>query len=302
MKAFVLRTLFFLFLLSIGGFIVFCFADEYTDAYYMRFSTPKQSSLILGTSRAAQGIAPDILNKTLGRSDIFNYAFTLGHSPYGPVYLKSIQKKLDPDTKGGVFILTVDPWSVSSHKEKAGAPDEFEEAELAVSTPFVSMHPNVPYLYEYYGRQYQYLLHDKSETTFLHSNGWLEITIDMDSSKVERRTKNKMEEYKERCPPHYVLSESRWQALEETGKFLQEHGTVYLVRMPCGEGIFGLEKEYFPEFDTLLTDLSEKNQWPLIDLTTQKAEYRYTDGNHLYKGSVPALTSDLGALILLTEK
>lgn len=60
-------------------------ADGYTDPFYIRFTTPKQNNLILGTSRAAQGLQPDVFKDIL-ETDVYNYAFTVTHSPYGPTY------------------------------------------------------------------------------------------------------------------------------------------------------------------------------------------------------------------------
>jgi hypothetical protein len=37
-------------------------------------------------------------------------------SPYGQVYFKALKRKLDPETKDGIFILTVGPWNLSLNK------------------------------------------------------------------------------------------------------------------------------------------------------------------------------------------
>ena len=98
MRRFVLQ----LFLISIITLSVISFiflkADGYTDPFYIRFTTPKQQNLILGTSRAAQGIQPRFFKEMMG-VDIYNYAFTIGQSPYGPVYLKSIKRKFNYNEK-----------------------------------------------------------------------------------------------------------------------------------------------------------------------------------------------------------
>ena len=86
------------------------------DAFYGRFASPPAGSLILGTSRAAQGIRPAVLAARLGgqfEGPLLNYAFTLTHSPYGPAYLASIRRKLRPEVRHGLFIVAVDPWSLS---------------------------------------------------------------------------------------------------------------------------------------------------------------------------------------------
>ena len=76
------------------------------DAFYGRFASPPAGSLVLGTSRAAQGIRPAVLSAQLGsrfEGPLLNYAFTLTHSPYGPAYVRSIQRKLRPEVKNGHY-------------------------------------------------------------------------------------------------------------------------------------------------------------------------------------------------------
>ena len=91
MKKFIVNICLFLIIVLLTILGVFWQADGKTDPFYLRFTTDKQNSLILGTSRAAQGLLPEVLNSKLNRDDFFNYSFTLGHSPYGPTYLKSIK-------------------------------------------------------------------------------------------------------------------------------------------------------------------------------------------------------------------
>ena len=84
MNKFLLHTIAFLLLCIISLYLLFSFANEQNDPFYIRFTTPEQSSLILGTSRAAQGILPAVLNEKLSRNDFFSYSFSGNISPYGP--------------------------------------------------------------------------------------------------------------------------------------------------------------------------------------------------------------------------
>ena len=102
--------------------------------FYVRFTSPTQHNLIIGTSRAAQGIQPTVLNEIIPNKSFFNYAFTAAQSPFGPVYLKSIQKKIDTTTKNGIFIVTVDPWSISSKSKDPNDSSKFRENNLALAT------------------------------------------------------------------------------------------------------------------------------------------------------------------------
>ena len=54
-------------------FIIFYSIDGYDDPHYLRFTTSKKKSLIIGDSRSAFGLRPDILNNELSRNDIYNF-------------------------------------------------------------------------------------------------------------------------------------------------------------------------------------------------------------------------------------
>ena len=101
-------------LILVYAFLVFTINGYTDDVNYFKFSSPKSSSMILGTSRALQGLVPQAIDSVTGRNDLLNFAFTLGNSPYGKVYLDAIKKKIDRSKKNGIFILAVDPWAISS--------------------------------------------------------------------------------------------------------------------------------------------------------------------------------------------
>ena len=130
MKHFIKKTILFLlvpFLLLVLSFFV---ADGTTDEFYIRFTTPEQNSMIVGTSRAAQDILPAVIDSVLNNNHLagasFNYAFTVAHSPYGPAYYESIKKKLNKNSKEGKFIVAVDPWSLSLKEEKSNDRNSFQ--------------------------------------------------------------------------------------------------------------------------------------------------------------------------------
>lgn len=302
MNKFLIKTILFVLLLLITILFVFSRADGYTDPFYLRFTTPQQSSLILGTSRAAQGIQPQTLNKFLKRNDIFNYSFTIAHSPYGPAYLNSIKKKLNHDTKNGIFILTIDPWSISSQGENPNDTCNFREQNLVIGKlRWVNMNPNIPYLMKYYNEPYKKLIFNPitsintnnnvwTDIMYLHRNGWLEITIQMDSASVSERIKGKIKAYKEQILPLNKYSSKRLKYFIKTIDFLKDHGEVYIVRLPIHPQMMQLDDSLIPEFDEIMTKISSDKNVPYLNLTNKNETFRYTDGNHLYKDSGAIVT------------
>ena len=48
---------------------------------------------------------------------MYNFSLQQIIQPYGPAYYKSIKNKVDETVKDGVFIISVDPGSISSNTD-----------------------------------------------------------------------------------------------------------------------------------------------------------------------------------------
>jgi len=261
------------------------------DAFYGRFTGPQAGSLIIGTSRAAQGVQPALLsNRLKGHFDgpMLNYAFTLTHSPYGPAYLQSIRRKLRPEAKNGLFIVAVDPWSLSL----TGAEGKYPESNSFIGQlRQVSQNPNLPYLTRYQTKPlYRLLLDYATATEQLHPDGWLEVNIGTDSVQVRARTARKLQDYRLLAHTQH-LSPGRLQALRHTIQFLQQHGHVVLVRLPVGPPLLLLENEYQPGFNSQMQQTATALAVPYLDYST--APYATTDGNHLQRIASGAFSQQL---------
>lgn len=300
MKKFVLHTVLFLLLPLCTMLILFSRADGYTDPFYIRFTTPKQTSLILGSSRAAQGIQPEVLNKVLSRNDLFNFSFTLGHSRYGPNYLNLIKRKMNTKSGKGIFIVTIDPWSISNKPDEPDDLSLFKEPEdLETSDNYVvNMDPNYYYLLFKYKQRYANLIQNTQRSTFLHKDGWLEVNVSMDPVSADKRTDEKMADYRKNNLPNYKFSKVRYEYLMKTIDYLKNYGTVYLVRLPVHKSMMEIEEELMPDFNVLLKELADKVSVNYYDMTYLNNEYTYTDGNHLYKASGKEVTKKIGDWIL----
>jgi hypothetical protein len=294
-RLFLLSLICFLGLLALGPVLL----SGRVDAFYARFTGPPAGSLILGTSRAAQGIRPEVLTAQLGAAfegPLLNYAFTLTHSPYGPAYLRSIGRKLRPDVHNGLFILAVDPWSLSLTGPEGQFP---EDNSFIGQLPQVSQNPNLPYLTRYQTKPlYRLLLDYATATERLHPDGWLEVRIATDSATVRTRTSRKVLDYRNLLATQH-LSAGRLGALRQTIMLLRQHGRVCLVRLPVGAPLFKLEQEYQPGFDQLMRQLALAQAVPYLNYSTQP--YATTDGNHLQRDAAAAfsrqLASDLRPLL-----
>lgn len=294
MKKFILKTFAFsslMICIIIAYFILT--VDGYDDPYYIRVSSPKQNNLILGTSRAAQGIVPDALSNTLGKS-FFNFAFTLAHSPYGPVYFEAVKRKLATD-KDNTFIVAVDPWSISSICPDPNDIANFRENNHCLNSPFINTSPNLAYWIKYFDRKFIKLILVKDTTTFLHNNGWLQINVEMDSTSVRKRTIEKVSLYNDKLS-EYKYSEIRCEYLLKIVKYLSERGVVYLVRLPVGQGIYNIERKYMANFDEVISE-SIKLADGYLDMSQHGPLYQFVDGNHLYKKSSLSVSEEIALWI-----
>jgi len=284
MKKFIGKTITFS-ILPLISFLGICFlANGYTDPFYIRFTTPKQSNLIIGTSRAAQGIQPKVFKTILGK-DISNYAFTVTQSPFGSIYFESIKKKHNK-TKGGIFIISVDPWSISSMCYNPNDAESFRENNLCLdNTEFVDMKPNFQYLYKNLKGHYKDIIVPPSKSMYLHRDGWLEVkNIAMDSLSVLKRTNEKVKTYRYIDLPKAKFSSLRLEFLLKTITYLKNYGQVYLVRLPVHNDIMQIENELMPNFDHFINGAIDSSDG-YLDLTEYNNKFQFTDGNHLYKTS-----------------
>lgn len=289
----------------------------YVDAFYARFAAPPASSLVLGTSRAAQAIRPGVLAARLGQryqGPWLNYAFTLAESPYGPGYLSSIQRKLAPGTRHGLFILAVDPWSLSlPNKVPYRTADDprfphlktmvFPEENSVVSQVYrVSQNPNLDYLAHYLHKPfYQLLLSTDTARVVerLHPDGWLEIALPPPTANpalLQRRTAEKLATYRALAAnsrPATLELRGRMRYLWQTMAYLKAHGQVVLVRLPTGSEMAAVEEEYQPDFDAIMSQLAHNMGVPYLNYLHQP--YPTNDGNHLTRTAAAQLSQRLTA-------
>ncbi len=284
MNRFIIQVIGFVVVVAISFIAILFQADGRTDAFYLRFTSPRQTSLILGTSRAAQALQPRILDSILDQK-IYNYAFTAAQSPYGKIYLNSIKKKLSATTKNATFILSVDPWAISSKTKQPNDSLHFREVGLMLdNTPSVSENPNLTYLFNNLGGQYYKILFPINTKMYLHDDGWLELSLNMDSRSIKRRTATKLRHYRENTLPHFQFSSLRLAYLVETIQYLKQYGKVYIVRLPVSSPMMAIEEELMADFDTKIKKAIVLTEG-YLDLTPQNNNFVYTDGNHLYKKS-----------------
>ena len=295
MKKFLIEYSLFTVAIIASVYFVFLQADGKSDPFYSRTTTPKQSSLILGSSKAAQGLMPEVLKPYL-QKDIYNFSFTVAHSPFGPAYLSAIEKKLDPRTKDGIFIITVDPWSISSDGIDPNDETQFGESRsFMATTPSFSAKPNVSYLLNSFSDNYIKILMNFSLME-IHEDGWLEVFPPMDSTSVKNRIADNILEQELKLT-NYRFSETRFEYLKRTIETLKSRGKVYLVKLPVDNRIAEIEAKLVPDLDAKIEELAKTASVPYLNLMNSDTKFTFTDGIHLYKDSAKEVSAEVGRWI-----
>lgn len=313
MKLFVRHIILFLSIVALLHLGLAFIADVTTDDYYLKFSSPKQSSLILGTSRAKQGIIPSVLSSSIENRNlsIFNFSFTLKSSPFGLVYFNAIKQKIDLESKDGCFIVTVDPWSLSKKISDVNKTPDSLSVLFGISD-FTSQ-PNFKYLFKQFPHGWGRILLNRIEKpilkyyssqldssltgafSMLDNDGWLDVYTPLDSAFVKRKEAEIFESYRNKSI-YQTGSESRIEYLDTIVEFLSNHGKVYVVRLPVHKKMLSIEQQYMPDFNNKISNALLKSKG-YLDFSTLDNEYSYTDGNHLTKTSAKEVTQHIGEWI-----
>ena len=295
MKKYIYNTLLYIFLLGIIAIlyiILIFFRPDLVDSFYYRFTTDKANSLILGGSRSAQGIKPDVINKMvdLDGNKIINHSFALGPSSFGPNYYREVTKKLSKESTSGLFIISVGPWTLATGmtniEDDSTKFFEVEEKLFVGNLKSSSTNPNFDYLFNYWNNKYSPFENIfKSIINYeglirLHEDGWLEISIDMDTIINNARIKRSEEEYKTK---QVKLSNTRLYFLDKIAGYLNNYGNVILVRMPVTSQMKKIENSRFPEFDELIQKIAGKYNIQYFNFIKESGKFLTTDIHHLYK-------------------
>lgn len=287
MKQFLIRLIVFILIIVFNFFAIFLLADGSTDAMYLKFTTPEQTSLILGGSRAAQGIQPIHINSVLNRSDIYNYAFQNPSSPYGTVYLNSIKRKVKSSKTKGLFILEVNPWNMMT-LDSLGVEGEnlTESNNFLDNTDNVASNPNLEYLLESFDKRIISILENKlkkgnNKTYLIENDGWLHVTIEPDSLTNYSRKKQKLKIYIDKLDNQKKFSEYRRTSLVETITFLKTLGDVYLVRLPICPEMLSVENKLLPDFDDHIKSVARECHVTYFNNVNLNDHYTFVDGHHL---------------------
>ncbi|WP_290840894.1 hypothetical protein [Flavobacterium sp.] len=296
MKSFFLKlALFVAVITAIMAFVLGKYGG-YVDYYYPKVASPKQTSLIIGDSKPMQGIQPSVINDYFKadksyQMPILNYAFTVFQAAYGEHYFRSIRRKVDPDTKNGLFILSVSPFEMSKHPEDDEQKHKFFEQD---QLPHNMWNPNGAPNFEYLVKNYD-SFHFKAifrRLSKTHDDGWMqEDNIPTDAKSLEKLKLEKIVNY-EKTALKYEPSGYRLESFDSLVDYLSKRGKVVLVRMPQQDKITEIETKFWPVFNQHMNDIAKNRKALYFDFSVN-SKYDSYDGVHLGNESGAIFTKDL---------
>jgi hypothetical protein len=299
MKRFALKYLLFFFLLGLFIFTALpLFLKGWVDEYYAHFLRSGKS-LIVGSSRAAQGLSSGEIAKGCGKNlEIENFGFGAAVSSYGPVYLAAIKQKIESSTEQELFVVEVNPWTISCEKSNVNDDESlFPETQGFIAKQWMyNANPNIEFVLRNRTPLYPIFLNrNKSNDVFsFDEHSRLVVNVPMDSMSVKNRLDASNARFEQ------ILSESKFSAtrlhyLNETVKYLSTKGKVILVRMPIHPTVLNIENQLVPNFNFLMQNVATKNKVHYLNYCDSTSMAITTDGTHLFNDAAKKFSLRLGA-------
>jgi len=269
------------------------FSQGFIDYHYTKI-TGEGKSLVIGTSRASQGIIPNmVIQGSNYDGPMLNFAFTTYNSPYDEGYYYAIEKKLNPSVKNGIFILEIDPLAIADNKK------DKSPSKLLSQQWIFHGNPNYEYLYRNINPFYTLILrnNESNPNCIPNKDGWLKIILSEDSVQARERGISKLNTL-EQTLPSYKISPRKIAWLEKTISLLKQHGKVILIRIPAWKPIIDAENKNFTALNQIVLKICKSYNVRYFDFTPFSQKYKYIDGNHLDGTSVKLFSKELNRLIL----
>lgn len=303
MKSFFIKLIVFsIMLISFYSLLVYKLSDDFVDIYYKKF-TQESGGLIIGISKASKGINPSIIENELDSFNydlpLVNFALNVNNSKYGDVYFEAIKKKLKPNSKKQLFILSVSPGSFAApYSISANDIIKIDKNTILGKVSLVKTNPNYNYIVNTYNKPLYNALHpyEKWENYTLHDNGWLEVKLKESKAIQIRNTKlwksDVIRHFKENVIKQEI-SNYRINSFIEMVKFLKEKGDVFLVLIPEDKELMALEKNFSPNFESKIDSISNNLNVPFLNYSNLVDKFKTYDGLHFESEGAQEFTKTL---------
>jgi hypothetical protein len=263
---------------------------------YARLSDSSYENLILGTSRAAYAVSPEVLEAQLIGGEWCNFSFTLSDSPWCAAYANAVEDKLsclDSQTQQPVFLLFVDPWSLS---EEASGETSFlaDQGIRSCGTSgwyFLLKHTDPLGVWKF--SWWNALVDANSSWTGIHRpvieitpSGWLKAEPINDLKVIRRAIDSKLQVYRGKSRSSSWPGVPNQEALEQVIDAIQSRTLtpkIVLVRPPVVPEFKELEESHCPGFQEEMNRLLSKYNLRYWDFSESSSlgTKDFQDAHHL---------------------
>ncbi|MCX6272537.1 MAG: hypothetical protein NTU44_15230 [Bacteroidetes bacterium] len=296
MKRFILKLTVFTFIAAAMYVVVLVGLSLRYAGYldnYSRIIREHDGSLIFGSSRASVGINPEPLNRPgTAWLPFYNFSGTAYHTPYGPAYLKLIQRKFSrqvPDRRR-VYLLAVDPWSVGCELGKDNPRFFSENTTFTNKLWYVHSAINLDYLirFTYYPVRGIIGALLFNNLGWLDENGKFEYPVTLEECLIRHpsRFAEALAMHKQTVMENRIrISTLRMYYLNKTIDYLTPKGDVVLVRLPVTDEMLALENRFAPDFSLRLKLMARQYNCQFLDYSHDNKGLVFIDDHHLYNTS-----------------
>ncbi|MFZ9846740.1 MAG: hypothetical protein ACO3EE_01160 [Flavobacteriales bacterium] len=299
MKKFALK--YFVFFALIGLFVFTAlpmFLKGWVDEYYIHFLRSGKS-LVIGSSRAAQGLSSEEISKGYGKNfDMENFGFGAAVSSYGPVYFDAIKEKVAASNEQELFILEVNPWTITCEKNNVNDDEAmFPEASGFIAKQWLyNSNPNLEFILRNKTPLYPFFINRNKGNEVFSSDEHSRLVgnVPMDSISVKNRLLASNDRFEKQCNDS-KFSAKRMKYLNETVKYLSSKGKVVLVRMPIDPSVLVIENKLLHNFNELMQSVAAANKALYLNYSDSTSMAITTDGTHLFNDAAKKFSLRLGA-------
>lgn len=313
-------------LVSFGMWFGLLTLDPQRDTLGLHRVLPVQcNSMIFGTSRSAQGVNPEILEREVPESGKWlNFSFNLAVSPWNDSYAEALRQKLACSIVPGQqthFIFFADPWSLDEEVGRGEASwftaDWSDVCDMNVAA-YAWNKTNPLDVYSYgsgnnllttiTSLNYQILRtfsNDGSNAQHgVQKNGWLPNLAIKSKEEKQRAILEKVDAYRsEKTIGTTWPGDMNIRALERSIQVAQEiapEAKIFLIRPPTSDEMRTLETLWFPSVNQALqmaamphgiTFIDAHAEWKERDLTY------FNDGHHMSVDGANAFSTFLAKVI-----
>jgi len=283
--------------------------DPLNDSNLHKLHPTDYEGLILGTSRAAQGIDPlELAHGCELLSGGFNFAFNISDSPWSAQYATICVAQIEkaPEASLNYLLLSIDPWSLMPSTKSPSPWIDINDANLCIRAHRYALASEI--LPRVLGSSESNLAtalvgrikssHHNPYRTRVTEQGWLPNKRYRNPEWAAEETQRHIANYRKTYPRNEnwpsAQSLSGIKSIVSSFKERNPTGHIIFLRPPVTQEMLNLEDEVFPEFESMCEELAEQQDVAFVDANVLLLTLHFNDAHHLHFEDAQTFSFALG--------